>query len=69
MRIENPYLSKLYETVSARNAGEKEFLQAVGEVLESLSPVIDRRPDLVKAGVMDRLVEPERFVQFRAVGG
>ena len=65
MRIENPYLSKLYETVSARNAGEKEFLQAVGEVLESLSPVIDRRPDLVKAGVMDRLVEPERFVQFR----
>ena len=40
MRIENPYLSKLYETVSARNAGEKEFLQAVGEVLESLSPVI-----------------------------
>ena len=56
MRIENPYLSKLYETVSARNAGE---------ILESLSPVIDRRPDLVKAGVMDRLVEPERFVQFR----
>lgn len=65
MQISNQYLQELYAQVEKRNAGEKEFLQAVGEVFESLSPVIDRRPDLVAAGVMDRIVEPERFVQFR----
>ncbi|MBR4798750.1 MAG: NADP-specific glutamate dehydrogenase, partial [Clostridia bacterium] len=43
----------------------KEFLQAVGEVFESLSPVVDKRPDLVASGVIERLVEPERFIQFR----
>ncbi len=65
MEIKNQYLSELYAQVEKRNAGEKEFLQAVGEVFESLSPVIEKRPDLVKAGVMDRIVEPERFIQFR----
>ncbi len=65
MEIKNQYLKELYAQVEKRNAGEKEFLQAVGEVFESLSPVIEKRPDLVKAGVMDRIVEPERFIQFR----
>ncbi len=65
MEIKNQYLQELYAQVEKRNAGEKEFLQAVGEVFESLSPVIDKRPDLVAAGVMDRIVEPERFIQFR----
>ncbi|MBO4583506.1 MAG: NADP-specific glutamate dehydrogenase [Clostridia bacterium] len=65
MEIKNAYLAELYERVAKRNAGEKEFLQAVGEVLESLSPVADRRQDLIDAGVFDRIVEPERFVQFR----
>ncbi len=65
MQINNQYLSDLYAQVEKRNAGEKEFLQAVGEVFESLAPVIEKRPDLVAAGVMDRIVEPERFIQFR----
>ena len=65
MNITNSYLKELYGRVEARNAGEKEFLQAVGEVFESLSPVADKRPDLVEAGVFDRIVEPERFIQFR----
>ncbi len=65
MQISNQYLQELYAQVEKRNAGEKEFLQAVGEVFESLSPVIEKRPDLVAAGVMDRIVEPERFIQFR----
>ncbi len=65
MQINNQYLQELYNQVEKRNAGEKEFLQAVGEVFESLSPVIEKRPDLVAAGVMDRIVEPERFIQFR----
>ena len=65
MQINNQYLQELYAQVEKRNAGEKEFLQAVGEVFESLAPVIEKRPDLVKAGIMDRIVEPERFIQFR----
>ncbi len=65
MEIKNQYLNDLYAQVEKRNAGEKEFLQAVGEVFESLAPVIEKRPDLVKAGIMDRIVEPERFIQFR----
>ncbi len=65
MEIKNAYLAELYERVAQRNAGEKEFLQAVGEVLESLSPVADKRPDLIEAGVFDRIVEPERSLQFR----
>ena len=65
MNIQNEYLAKVYADVQARNPGEPEFLQAVGEVLESLSPVADRRPDLIKAGVFDRIVEPERMITFR----
>jgi len=48
-----------------RNQAEPEFIQAVTEVFESLEAVIDRRPDLVEAGVLDRLVEPERQIIFR----
>lgn len=63
--LKNVYLKSVYETVCKRNAGEPEFLQAVKEVLESFEPVMERRPDLIEAGVVDRLVEPERFIQFR----
>ncbi|MCL2031171.1 MAG: NADP-specific glutamate dehydrogenase, partial [Oscillospiraceae bacterium] len=59
------YLTTLYETVSRRNKGEPEFLQAVHEVLESFEPVLKQRPDLVDAGVPERIVEPERLIQFR----
>ena len=65
MQINNAYLAEVYQKVEKRNPGEKEFLQAVGEVLESLVPVIEKRPDLVSSGVVERLVEPERFIQFR----
>ncbi len=65
MAIKNEYLLGVLETVKKRNAGEPEFIQAVTEVLESLEPVVERRPDLVEAGVIDRLVEPERQIIFR----
>lgn len=65
MAITNSYLNSVYETVVKRNAGEPEFHQAVYEVLESLQPVAERRPDLVEAGVFERIVEPERGIQFR----
>lgn len=65
MTLSNTYLINLLETVKKRNSGEPEFIQAVTEVLETLEPVIDKRPDLVEAGVLDRLVEPERQILFR----
>mgnify|MGYP000002452476 CR=1 FL=1 len=63
--MKNQYLCNVLETVKKRNAGEPEFVQAVTEVLECLEPVIEKRPDLVEAGVVDRLVEPERQIIFR----
>ena len=65
MAITNTYLQGVYDTVVKRNPGEPEFQQAVYEVLESLQPVAERRPDLVEAGVFERIVEPERGIQFR----
>jgi glutamate dehydrogenase (NADP+) len=65
MALKNQYLIDLLETVKKRNAGEAEFIQAVTEVLETLEPVVERRPDLVEAGVLERIVEPERQIMFR----
>ena len=58
-------LKPVYDKVVARDGDQKEFLQAVLEVLESLEPVAQKRPDLVEAGIFDRIVEPERMVVFR----
>lgn len=65
MALKNQYLIDLLETVKKRNAGEPEFIQAVTEVFESLQPVVEKRPDLVEAGVFERIVEPERQIMFR----
>ncbi len=65
MALTNEYLKGVYETVALRNAGEKEFLQAVYEVLESLQPIAEKRQDFIDAGVFERIVEPERFIMFR----
>ncbi len=65
MQIKNQYLADLYEEISKKNANEPEFLQAVGEVFESLVPVADKRQDFIDAGVFSRMVEPERTIIFR----
>ena len=65
MRIQHEYLQNLMERVEARNPAEPEFLQAVGEVLESLTGVVEARPEFITEGVMDCLVEPERIIKFR----
>ena len=59
------YLNDLMKRVEARNPGEPEFHQTVREVLESIEPVIMARPEYVKYGVIERLVEPERIIKFR----
>lgn len=58
-------LAGVYEQVLKRNPGEPEFHQAVKEVLESLEPVAEKHPEYVKAGIFDRIVEPERQIIFR----
>ncbi|MBQ8716303.1 MAG: NADP-specific glutamate dehydrogenase [Clostridia bacterium] len=63
--MKNQYLLDVLEAVKKRNPGEPEFIQTVTEVFESIEPVIDCRPDLVKAGVVERMVEPDRQIIFR----
>ncbi len=65
MAFQNEYLQNVYDGVCKRNPNEPEFLQAVYEVLESLEPVVEKREDIVKANIIGRIVEPERFIQFR----
>jgi len=59
------YIADVMETVKKRNPGEPEFHQAVTEVLESLAPVLEAHPEYVEAGLIERLVEPERIIKFR----
>ena len=54
------YLNSVLATVRAKNRGEDEFHQAVEEVLETLTPALERHPEYVEEKVVERLVEPER---------
>ena len=65
MAIQNAYLQGVYEGLAKRNPEQKEFLQAVEEVLESLEPVVEAHPEYEKAGLIERMVEPERVILFR----
>lgn len=65
MALTNAYLQSVMEKVIARNPGEPEFHQAVAEVLESLEPVVAKRPEFITRGVIDEIVEPERIIKFR----
>ncbi len=56
---------KYLEIVKQRNPGETEFQQAVEEVLVSLEPVLAKHPEFEKAGLIERLIEPERAISFR----
>lgn len=58
-------IDEVIEVVKKRDPQETEFHQAVLEVLGSLKPVIEKHPEFVKAGLLHRLVEPERMIMFR----
>jgi len=60
-------LEEAYQDIIRRNAGEIEFHQAVREVLESLGPVLAKRPELAERKIIERICEPERQVIFRVV--
>ena len=63
--VANTVLQAVYEQVVGRNPGEAEFHQAVKEVLDCLGPVLEKHPEYVEAGILERLVEPERQIIFR----
>ena len=65
MTFKNEYVQRVYDSVVARNPNEPEFLQAVGEVLESLIPVVEKNPAIEKNAILERITEPERMIQFR----
>ncbi|HKF41886.1 MAG TPA: NADP-specific glutamate dehydrogenase [Thermoanaerobaculia bacterium] len=61
----SPFVRDLMAEVKAKNPAEPEFHQAVLEVVESLEPVLERRPEYRSARILERMVEPERVVMFR----
>jgi len=61
------YVERVIEETKKRNPGEVEFHQTVEEVLTSLAPVMDAHPEYEAAGLLERLVEPERGITFRVV--
>jgi glutamate dehydrogenase (NADP+) len=59
------YMSDILRVIKDRDPGEKEFHQAVNEVLESVQPVLDRNPEYRQAAILERITEPERVIMFR----
>ncbi|TCL38849.1 glutamate dehydrogenase (NADP+) [Anaerospora hongkongensis] len=59
------YCNELYRRIVERNANEPEFHQTVQEVLSSLVPVLDKNPEYIELGIVERIVEPERQFIFR----
>ncbi len=58
-------MDSLLDIVKAKDPNEREFHQAVSEVLASIKPVMDRNPEYRQAKILERLVEPERVIMFR----
>ncbi|NTZ19840.1 NADP-specific glutamate dehydrogenase [Paenibacillus sp. JMULE4] len=59
------YVNEVYDTVIKRNPHESEFHQAIKEILFSLVPVFAKHPKYMQAGILERIVEPERMITFR----
>lgn len=59
------YAQEVLAKLKEKNAAEPEFIQAATEVLETLEPVLEKHPEFEKAGLLERIVEPERQVMFR----
>ena len=63
----NAYIERVLEEVREKNGNEKEFLQTVEEVLSSLAPVVEKHPEYEAQALLERMVEPERVIEFRVV--
>ena len=65
MAFSNAYVQRVYDQVVQRDGDQKEFLQAVREVFETLEPVVEAHPEYEANVVLERMVEPERAIKFR----
>ena len=61
----NAYVERVIAETKTKNAQEPEFLQTVEEVLTSIEPVITKHPEYEEAALLERIVEPERTIEFR----
>ncbi|WP_312815198.1 NADP-specific glutamate dehydrogenase [Sedimentibacter sp.] len=61
----NAYIERIIDSVKKRDSQEPEFIQTVEEVLYTLEPMIEKHPEYEKAGLLERIVEPERVISFR----
>lgn len=59
------YVDRVLAELKEKNAHEAEFLQTAEEVLSTLGPVVDAHPEYEKAALLERMVEPERTIEFR----
>ena len=60
--LKSDYLQSVYAQVTTRDPDQREFHQAVLEVLESLDQIIERRPEYQQKGIVETFVEPERVI-------
>ena len=63
--LKSEYLQRVYTQVVTRDPDQKEFHQAVLEVLESLDMIVEQHPEYEKKGIIETFVEPERMISFR----
>jgi len=61
----NAYMQRVLDEVKARNEGEELFLQTVEEVFKSIEPIVAQHPEYEKAGLLERMCEPDRTIEFR----
>ncbi|MBB5173469.1 NADP-specific glutamate dehydrogenase [Texcoconibacillus texcoconensis] len=59
------YVENVYHSLQERNPHESEFLQAVKEIFDSLTPVLAANPKYIEENILERIVEPERLITFR----
>lgn len=64
-QVAKDYVNGVIQVVKKRNPNEPEFHQAIKEILDSLVPVFEQQPKYMEAGVLERIVEPERQIMFR----
>lgn len=59
------YLQHVYEVIEHRDPNQAEFLEAVHDFLQTMTPVFEQHPEYIEANILERLTEPERVIQFR----
>ena len=61
------YSEKILQKIKTRDPDQHEFHQAVEEVFESIKPALERNPQWREAGILERIVTPDRIIIFRVV--